>query len=45
MPGELEFRTLRRRKQEGMPVDPMTLEGLTRHDERLRVEVEQFLEQ
>lgn len=44
VPGELEFRTLRRREKEGIPIDPTTLEGLRRHGERLHVDANQFLE-
>ena len=44
VPGELEFRTKRRREQEGIPVDPTTLEGLRKHGRRLGVDAEAFLE-
>lgn len=44
MPGELEFRTSRRREREGIPVDPQTLDSLKRHGERLGVDPEAFLE-
>ncbi|HUY90200.1 MAG TPA: Ldh family oxidoreductase [Pirellulales bacterium] len=44
VPGELEFRTMRRREREGIPVDPTTLEGLKRHGRRLKIDVERFLE-
>jgi uncharacterized oxidoreductase len=37
VPGEMEFRTLRQRRQEGIPVDPATLAALKRHGERLGV--------
>ena len=43
VPGELEFRTLRRREQAGIPVDPTTLEGLKRHGERLKIDFDRFL--
>lgn len=37
VPGEIEFRTLRQRRHEGIPVDPPTLAALRRHGERLGV--------
>jgi hydroxycarboxylate dehydrogenase B len=39
VPGELEFRTLRKRRQEGIPVDATTLRGLHEHGQRLKVDV------
>lgn len=45
VPGELEFRTLRQRRQEGIPIDPQTLAALRQHGARLGVEVERFLTQ
>ena len=39
VPGELEFRTLRKRRQEGIPVDAATLQGLQAHGRRLGVDV------
>jgi LDH2 family malate/lactate/ureidoglycolate dehydrogenase len=44
VPGELEFRTLRRREREGIPVDPQTLEALKKHGQRLGVDAEAPLE-
>lgn len=44
VPGELEFRTLRRRKREGIPVDPATLDALRRHGDRLGVDTGSFLD-
>lgn len=38
VPGELEFRTLRKRHAEGIPVDAMTLQGLREHAARLNVD-------
>jgi hydroxycarboxylate dehydrogenase B len=43
VPGELEFRTLKRRQTEGIPVDAATLRGLERHGRRLGVDVEALL--
>lgn len=37
VPGELEFRTLRKRRQEGIPVDETTLRGMQEHARRLNV--------
>lgn len=44
MPGELEFRTLRRRQREGIPVDPATREALVGHGERLGVDANNLLD-
>ena len=38
VPGELEFRTLRRRSQEGLPVDDVTWRAIEEHARRLSVE-------
>jgi uncharacterized oxidoreductase len=35
VPGELEFRTMRQRQRDGVPVDPTTLEAMHRHGQRL----------
>lgn len=43
VPGELEFRTLRRREKDGIPIDVMTLDALREHGSRLRVDVDGFL--
>ena len=43
VPGELEFRTLRKRQQEGIPVDETTLEGMHAHGRRLGVDVAGWL--
>lgn len=39
VPGELEFRALRRRQTDGIPVDDSTLQALLDHGERLGVSV------
>jgi len=39
VPGELEFRTLRKRQQDGIPVDQATLRALHEHGRRLKVDV------
>ena len=44
VPGELEFRTMRKRQQEGIPVDETTLQGLHAHGQRLGVDVSGLLE-
>jgi uncharacterized oxidoreductase len=44
VPGELEFRTLRKRQQEGIPVDETTLRGLHEHGQRLGVDVSGLLD-
>jgi uncharacterized oxidoreductase len=41
VPGELEFRTLRRRQAEGVPVDPVTWRALQDHARRLKVNLEE----
>ncbi len=38
VPGELEFRTLRRRERDGIPIDDTTLAAMRDHAKRLRVE-------
>ena len=38
VPGELEFRTLRKRQKDGIPIDDQTLAALRNQAERLRVE-------
>lgn len=45
VPGELEFRTLRRREREGIPVDPATREAMARHGARLGIDASSLLEQ
>lgn len=45
VPGELEFRTLRKRRQDGIPVDETTLQGLLAHGRRLGVDVAGWLAQ
>ena len=45
VPGELEFRTMRKRRHEGIPVDQATLEALREHGRRLNVEVAGLLAQ
>jgi uncharacterized oxidoreductase len=42
VPGEIEFRTLRQRQRDGIPVDPTTLEALTRHGNRLGVDTREL---
>lgn len=42
VPGELEFRTLRQRERDGIPVDEMTLDALRNHGSRLHVDVDGF---
>lgn len=43
VPGELEFRTMRRREKEGIPVDEATLCEMRDYGERLAVDVEGLL--
>jgi uncharacterized oxidoreductase len=43
VPGELEFRTLRQRQREGIPIDGATLAAMRRHSKRLGVEIDEFL--
>ncbi len=43
VPGELEFRTLRQRQHDGIPVDAPTLEAMREHGARLGVDVDGFL--
>ncbi len=43
VPGELEFRTLRQRQKDGIPVDAATLEAMREHGARLGVDVDGFL--
>ena len=43
VPGELDFRTLRRRERDGIPVDDATLAAMRNHAERLQVDVDGFL--
>ncbi len=45
VPGELEFRTLRQRQNDGIPVDTATLEAMRHHGARLGVDVDEFLNQ
>lgn len=44
VPGEIEFRTMARRQQQGIPVDAATIDALRGHGARLGVDVEAFLE-
>jgi uncharacterized oxidoreductase len=39
VPGELEFRTMRRRLEEGIPVDQPTWEAIQQHADRLQVPI------
>ncbi len=43
VPGELEFRTLRQRQNDGIPVDAATLEAMREHGARLGVDVDGLL--
>jgi hydroxycarboxylate dehydrogenase B len=43
VPGELEFRTLRKRQEAGIPVDEATLQALREHGRRLHVDVSGLL--
>jgi hydroxycarboxylate dehydrogenase B len=43
VPGELEFRSLRQRQKDGIPVDPATLEAMREHGARLGVDVDGLL--
>jgi LDH2 family malate/lactate/ureidoglycolate dehydrogenase len=43
VPGELEFRSLRQRQKDGIPVDPATLEAMREHGARLGVDADEFL--
>lgn len=43
VPGELEFRTLRQREKDGIPIDATTLDALREHGLRMRVDVDGFL--
>jgi uncharacterized oxidoreductase len=43
VPGELEFRTRRRRQKDGIPVDEATRAGLRQHGARLGVDTDRFL--
>ncbi len=43
IPGELEFRTLRRRQVDGIPIDPATLLAMREHGASLGVGVDSFL--
>jgi uncharacterized oxidoreductase len=43
VPGELEFRTLRRRQEDGIPVDAATLQAMRDHGARLGVDVDELL--
>ena len=43
VPGELEFRTLRQRQKDGIPVDAATLEAMREHGARLGVDVDGLL--
>ncbi len=44
VPGELEFRTMRQRRSDGIPVDNATLQGMRDFGHRLRVDVDRFLD-
>ncbi len=39
VPGELEFRTLRQRQQDGIPIDAATLQALQDYGQKLKVDV------
>jgi len=43
VPGELEFRTLRQRQKDGIPVDAATLQAMREHGARLGVNLGAFL--
>jgi len=43
LPGELEFRTLRQRQKDGIPVDAATIEAMRGHGARLGVDVDAFV--
>jgi hydroxycarboxylate dehydrogenase B len=43
VPGELEFRTLKRRQNDGIPVDAATIEAMRAFGARLGVDVDAFL--
>jgi hydroxycarboxylate dehydrogenase B len=43
VPGELEFRMLRQRQNDGIPVDAATLKAMREHGARLGVDVDAFL--
>jgi uncharacterized oxidoreductase len=43
VPGEIEFRTLRRRLREGIPVDDPTWEAIHQYARKLQVELEPLL--
>jgi uncharacterized oxidoreductase len=43
VPGELEFRTLRQRQKDGIPVDAATLEAIRKHSARLGVDIDEFI--
>ena len=43
VPGELEFRTLRQRQKDGIPVDTATLEAMGKHCARLGVDADGLL--
>ena len=44
VPGELEFRTMKRRSIEGIPVDSATVRALREHAARLAVDLDTFLD-
>ncbi len=43
VPGEIEFRTLRRRRREGVPVDEVTWQAVRRHADRLAVDLDRLV--
>ena len=43
VPGELEFRTLRQRQRDGLPIDETTLKSLCEQGARLGIDVDEFL--
>jgi uncharacterized oxidoreductase len=45
VPGELEFRTLARRQNEGIPLDAATIDAMADHGARLGVHLHEFLNQ
>ena len=43
VPGELEFRTMKKRRAEGIPVDATTIEALREHSRRMSILVDELL--
>ncbi len=44
VPGELEFRTLRQRQRDGIPIDETTLKAFREHGTRWGIDVDEFLD-